>query len=109
MDSPVFTHPCHELAAEGSIGRRYAMSLWTALTIPPGDSRIPKGIVGPGTARYGVRLEYRALDMVGKYDIESSAEAWDHLASSPGEDDQLFLSSRFSHRNRCERRLFLRR
>ena len=43
---------------EVSLGRRYAMAVEIALTIPPGNSRAPKRILGPLAERYGVGSDY---------------------------------------------------
>ena len=40
------------------MGRRYAMAVEIALSIPPGKSRVPKGILGPIAERYGVGSAY---------------------------------------------------
>ena len=41
-----------------SVGRRYATVVEIASAIPPGNSRLPKGVVGPLTERYGVGAGY---------------------------------------------------
>ena len=40
--------------AELSVGRRTAMAVEIALVIPPGKTRVPKGILGPLAERYRV-------------------------------------------------------
>ena len=41
------TPPKRKMGTEVSLGHRYGMAVGTALTIPPGNSRVPKGILGP--------------------------------------------------------------
>ena len=50
--------PKRERGAEVSLGRRYATAVEIALAIPPGKSRVPKGILGPLAERYGVGAGY---------------------------------------------------
>ena len=45
--------PKRKRGAELSVGRRTAMAVETALAIPPGKTRVPKGILGPLVERYG--------------------------------------------------------
>ena len=52
------TPPKRKMGTEVSLGHRYGMAVGTALTIPPGNSRVPKGILGPLTERYGVGSDY---------------------------------------------------
>ena len=44
--------------AELSVGRRTSMAVEIALAIPPGKTRVPKGILGPLAERYGVGPGY---------------------------------------------------
>lgn len=44
--------------AEISLGHHYDMAVEIALVIPPGNSRVAKGILSPLTERYGARPEY---------------------------------------------------
>lgn len=48
MDTP----PKRKRGAELSLGRRYAMAVEIALTIPPGNERAPKGALAPIAARH---------------------------------------------------------
>ena len=52
------TPPKRKLGTEVSLGYRYALAVKIALTIPPGKSRVPKGILGPLTERYCVGSDY---------------------------------------------------
>ena len=52
------TPPKRKGGAELSVGRRTAMAVETALAIPPGKTRVPKGILGPLAERYGVGPGY---------------------------------------------------
>ena len=46
--------PKRKRDAELSVGRRTAMAVGIALAIPPGKTRVPKGILGLLAERYGV-------------------------------------------------------
>ena len=50
--------PKRKRGAELSVGRRSAMAVKIALAIPPGKTRVPKGILGPLVERYGVGPGY---------------------------------------------------
>ena len=52
------TPPKRKRGAELSVGRRTAMAVEIALAIPPGKTRVPKGILGPLAERYGVGPGY---------------------------------------------------
>ena len=52
------TPPKRKRGTEVSLGRRYAMAVEIALTIPPANSTVPKGILGPLAERYGVGNDY---------------------------------------------------
>lgn len=52
------TPPKRKQGAEVSLGRRYAMAVEIALSIPPGMERVPKGVLGPIAERYGVGAGY---------------------------------------------------
>ena len=52
------TSPKRKRGAELSVGRRTAMAVEIALAIPPGKTRVPKGILGPLAERYGVGPGY---------------------------------------------------
>ena len=54
MDTP----PKRKRGAELSVGRRTAMAVEIALAIPPGKTRVPKGILAPLVERYGVGPGY---------------------------------------------------
>ena len=50
--------PKRKRGAELSVGRRSAMAVKIALAIPPGKTRVPKGILGPLAELYGVGPGY---------------------------------------------------
>ena len=52
------TPPKRKRGTEVSLGRRYAMTVEIALTILLGNSRVPKGILGPLAEGYGVGSDY---------------------------------------------------
>ena len=52
------TPPKRKRGAAQSVGRRTAMAVEIALAIPPGQTRVPKGILGPLAERYGVGPGY---------------------------------------------------
>lgn len=61
------TPPPRKRGVEVSLGRRYALATEAALAIPPGKTRLPKGVVAaPLAQRYGVGPEYPAQLQYGK-------------------------------------------
>lgn len=50
MNPPV-THTRRKRGTEVPLGRRYAMEVEIAMAIPPGNSRVPEGILDPLTER----------------------------------------------------------
>ena len=57
------TPPKRKRGAELSVGRRTAMAVEIALAIPPGKTRVPKGILGPLAERYGVGPNLNVNDL----------------------------------------------
>ena len=57
------TPPKRTRGAELSVGRRTAMAVEVALAIPPGKTRVSKGILGPQADRYGVGPDLNVNDL----------------------------------------------
>ncbi|CAN0021663.1 unnamed protein product, partial [Sphacelaria rigidula] len=77
MDTPRSTPPPRSTGGELSEGRRIAIAVKVALTIPPGKVRVPKGAMGPICEKYGVSPKYPSklwLDVKSQVDAKQEVD-----------------------------------
>ena len=86
------TPPKRKRGTEVLLGRRYALAVEIALTIPPGNSRVPKGILGPLAERCGVGSYYprrhwaeckAQIDEIGELDLSNKRRSGRPLLLTP--------------------------
>ena len=81
--------PKRKRGAELSVGRRTAMAVEIASAIPPGKTRVPKGIQAPLAERYGVGPDLNAssidelvetiFQQYEEYDSAALKRVWQNL------------------------------